>query len=431
MEVSPRENVTVNNMVDSKSRFKIIKLPLVLIGLLFLANPMVGLIDLLPDFVGYFLLIVGLDGIKRLNGDVEYGVSKLKFLCGISGVFFVIMFFTFKMDSSWNLTLTFSYMALTLILGLGACRDIFGGIDYLTDRHGSDGFPSVFEPLLMTRIYLFVKCGLVVLPKLYALVEVEAADKLAVERDYSTILATEKYAVAVCLLFSLGIAVAWLKYVFKYCLALKKDKGLNEKLFNLYCADYSKEGTPINFFNINFGSGLILISHIFVYDFVLDTVHFLPEFISVLLSLIGVTLIRKYISVKGILKYSAFPFIFQIVIFFYRNNFIENVILESWDITVNHLVISALLALGYIVSTYLYFSKIHEVTSSAYESMFGKKLTEIYEWGDVFFFIAIACGGANIICPLWRPYFVAVMIVSLFIAVFHFTKIYTGFENNQ
>ena len=414
----------MNKKVNEKTNFKTIKMAFVIIGLIFLSNPLVGLIDFLPNFIGYFLLILGLDGIKRLNGDIEYGVSKLKFLCVISLAFFVLMFFIFKMDSSWDLTLTFSYMALTLIIGLGACKNIFVGLDYLTDRHGSEGFPSVFEPLLMTRVYLLVKCVLVIIPKLYALIEVEAADNLAVDRDYSTILSTEKYAIAVCFVLSLMLAIAWLKYVLRYCAAIKKDEKLNGNLLNIYCSDYSQNGVPINFFNINFGSGLILISHICVYDFVLNTIHFLPEFISVLLSLIGIILIRKYISISEILKYSVFPFAFHVIIYFYRSKYIENVILETWDISVLHLVISSVLAIGFIVSTYMYFSKVHQVTSDAYERMFGKKLTEIYEWGDVFFFIALACGGANIICPVWRPYFVAVMIVSLFIAVFHFTKIY-------
>jgi len=72
---------------------------------------------------------------------------------------------------------------------------------------------------------------------------------------------------------------------------------------------------------------------------------------------------------------------------------------------------------------------VHEITSESYEEMFGCKSTEIYEWGDIFLFIALAAGGANIICSVWRPYFVAIMIVSLFAAMYHFTKIYTRFEN--
>ncbi len=417
-----------NKLKTSKPSFKIFRFPLIAVGLVFLSNPLVGLIDFFPDFVGYFLLILGLDGIKRINGDIEYGVNKLKYLCAVSGAFFVLMFYTFKMDSSWDLTLTFSYMALTLMLGFGACNDIFNGMDYCTDRHGSEGFPSVFEAKFMTKIYLIVKAALVVIPKLYALVEVEAAGELSLDKDYRTILSTEKYAIAVCFVLSAGIAVAWLQNVFKYCKAFEKDTTLNKKLLSMYCEDYSKNGVPINFFNINFGSGLILVSHVFIYDFVLDTVHFLPEFLSVLLSLIGLFIIRQYVNCKDILKYALPTLGFQILVYLYRYRFIENVILELWDISVLHLVVSSVLAIGYIVFTFNYFSKIHEITTSAYESMFGKKLTEVYEWGDVFYLIAIACGGANIICPIWRPYFVAVMIVSLFIAIYHYTKIYTRFN---
>ncbi len=417
-----------NNKVKKSSKVNIFSFIPVVIGFVFLSNPLLGLVDFLPDFIGYFLIIYGLDRVKRLNGDIEYGVKNLKYLMGISGVFFVLMFYTFKMDSSWNLTLTFSYMILCVLFGTMAINGIFNGLDYLTDRHGSEKFPSVFEPKLMTKVYIWCKAILVLIPELYALVEVDAKGDISIDKDYAAILSTEKYAISVCFVLSIGLAIAWLRYVIKYCQAFKNDKVLNDNLNLMYKNDFSKDGIPINFFNINLGNGLILVSHVFIYDFVLDTVHFFPEFISVITSALGLLLIRKYLESKGVLKYGIFSFAFQIAIFFYRNYYIENVILDLLDVTTLHLVISSLLALGYIIFTFMYFSEIHKITSVSYEKMFDKKLIEVYEWGDIFFFIALACSGANIIYCIWRPYFVAVMIVSLFIAMYHYTKIYTKFD---
>ncbi len=139
-------------------------------------------------------------------------------------------------------------------------------------------------------------------------------------------------------------------------------------------------------------------------------------------------LIKKYINAKHVIKYGVLSFVFQLSIFYYRNNYIENVILDPLDVTIEHLAISSILAVGYIVFTFMYFSEMHKVTSAAYETMFDKKLIEVYEWGDIFFFIALACGGANVVYCIWRPYFVAVMIVSLFVAMYHYTKIYTKFN---
>jgi flagellar biosynthesis protein FlhB len=130
-------------------------------------------------------------------------------------------------------------------------------------------------------------------------------------------------------------------------------------------------------------------------------------------------------------KYALFALIVQILIYFYRLKYIENVILETWNITLPHLVISSVLAFFYIIFTWMYFNKVHEATAEAYEEMFNRKNKEIYEWGDVFYLIALASGGANIICPIWRPYFVAIMIVSIFASMYHFTKIYTKFEKNS
>lgn len=425
-----KSNISAN-LQSKKTNFKIFNFPLIAIGLIILSNPLLGLIDFFPDFLGYFCLMLGLDGIKRLNGDIEYGVKKLKYLCVTSVAFFVLMFYIFKMDSSWDLTLTFSYMVISVILGVTACNDIFTGVDYCTDRHAHEGFPSVFEAKTMTKLYIVVKAVLVVIPKLYALIEVEAISEFSADIDYASILATENYAILVCFALSAFLGIAWLRYVLKYCIAFKNDKALNQKLLDMYCEDYSKDGEPINFFNINFGSGLILASHVFIFDFVMNTVHFLPEFLSVLVSLLGVFVIRKYIKVKACLKYSVLAFVFQIAIFYYRNRFIENVIFETWDITVTHLIISSILVIGYVAFTYVYFSTLHEITSSSYETMFGQKLTEVYQWGDIFLLVALAFSGANVICVAWRPYFVPFMILSLFIAVYHYLKLYTKFDSSR
>jgi uncharacterized membrane protein YfhO len=118
------------------------------------------------------------------------------------------------------------------------------------------------------------------------------------------------------------------------------------------------------------------------------------------------------------------------VVFAYRHFFAKG-LLDILDITTTHLIVSSVLAVLYIVSTFVYFSHIHEITSASYEEMFGKKLIEIYEWGDIFYFIAIICSGANIVCPVWRPYFVAVMLVSLFVSIYHYSKIYTNFNSEK
>ncbi len=417
----------------SKKEFKLnfFGSPLLTVGLIFLFNPLVGLVDFLPDFIGYFFLIAALDVVKRLNGDIEYGVSRLKYLCGVSFLFFILMFNTFKMDSSWNLTLTFSYMALTVMLGLGACNSIFNGIDYLTDRHGSNDAPSAYEPRFMTRVYIVAKALLVFIPEIFAIIEVDSQNDLSPNSNYNSILRMEKYVVVFCVLVSIVLAIVWLRYIFRFIKALKKDEKLNLGLREMYLNDYSRDGIPVKFFGLYVGNALILISHVFVYDFVIDTIHFLPEFLSAVFSAFGLLLIRNYVNLKGIFKYFALAIVFQGATFVYKMFFVENIVLELWDITVWHLAVGAVIALGYIVFTFSYFRKVHQITADSYEKIFGWKSMQDYRLGEVFFFIALSAGGANIICPIWRPTFSGTMIITLFISIYHYSKLYTRFDINK
>ena len=96
-----------------------------------------------------------------------------------------------------------------------------------------------------------------------------------------SILRMEKYVVVFCVLVSFVLAIVWLRYIFRFRKALKKDEKLNSELKEMYLNDFSKDGVPVKFFGLYVGNALILVSHIFVYDFVIDSVHFLPEFLSV------------------------------------------------------------------------------------------------------------------------------------------------------
>ena len=104
-------------------------------GCIFLFNPTVNLIDVLPDVIGYLLILKGLDKLSDLDGRLRSAKQKFKAAAWIAGVKFLVMFLTPVMDSTWYLLFAFSFGVLELIYEIPAFVELFGGLSYLEMRH--------------------------------------------------------------------------------------------------------------------------------------------------------------------------------------------------------------------------------------------------------------------------------------------------------
>lgn len=104
-------------------------------GCVFLLNPTVNLIDVLPDVIGYLLILKGLDKLSDLDGKLHSAKQKFKAAAWIAGVKFLVMFLTPVMDSTWYLLFAFSFGVLEMIYEIPAFVELFGGISYLEMRH--------------------------------------------------------------------------------------------------------------------------------------------------------------------------------------------------------------------------------------------------------------------------------------------------------
>lgn len=104
-------------------------------GCVFLLNPTVNLIDVLPDVVGYLLILKGIDKLSDLDGKLYSAKKKLKAAAWIAAVKFLVMFLTPVMDSTWYLLFAFCFGILEMIYGIPAFVELFGGISYLEMRY--------------------------------------------------------------------------------------------------------------------------------------------------------------------------------------------------------------------------------------------------------------------------------------------------------
>ena len=104
-------------------------------GCVFLFNPTVNLIDVLPDVAGYLLILKGLYRLSDLNGKIKTARQKFKAAVWISLGELLAMLMIPILDATWYLILSFVFGVLKLIYLIPAFVNLFEGISYLELRY--------------------------------------------------------------------------------------------------------------------------------------------------------------------------------------------------------------------------------------------------------------------------------------------------------
>lgn len=113
------------------------------IGVVFLLNPILGVNDVLPDFIGLLLIMYGIR-------DASYMIEKLAsarrwfgYGAALSLVRFAVTFMGVERQHTLPLTLAFSFAVVELIILIPAVKNLFEGFDYAAMRHGGSGVLSL------------------------------------------------------------------------------------------------------------------------------------------------------------------------------------------------------------------------------------------------------------------------------------------------
>ncbi len=124
---------------------------LVLAGLIFLINPNFNIIDLIPDFIGYWLICAGLRKLSMVNADILYAKSTfLKLLFVNLGKVFSIFFIDMS-DPTRFLLLSFVFGLAEVLLFFKAVGALFEGIDHVGMRLDSKAVLASYTSKIRKR----------------------------------------------------------------------------------------------------------------------------------------------------------------------------------------------------------------------------------------------------------------------------------------
>lgn len=322
-------------------------------ALLFLCNPHMNLVDVLPDLVGYLLLRAILRRVSEIDDSLAEARKLLKRLCWLQVARGVALYWAYGLNNherpTMLLTLTLVFGILDLLQIYPLCTQLFQGLSYLGMRNGAtlllqSGRERKYEALAASterlrrkgtsgeRRYLAlqkkadrlkqksgrslidvaqlrccafatVKVALAVLPECAALTQYSYGFNFMPYITGFRIL-----AMLVCLL----IGVIWLVQMTRFCSYITRDTAFWENVLGACEQDKMAHPERVPYRAMRHSLFLMCLGGVFAVNFSVDGIGLLPTFLLGILWLIALCEIRRSLP-KNLFRRSLWASILQIV----------------------------------------------------------------------------------------------------------------------
>ena len=274
-------------------------------GFVFFFLPNFTIIDLMPDFIGCILIIKGLNKLADLTPGLMIAKNAFVKVLYFSIAKFLLMFtvpYFGSTDGGYILIFTFCFVVFDFIYTLPAFKALLNGFVYLGDRTNSKVlFKNQSEFSTLTTIFLIVRASLALLTDLSYISAPEFSNVVSSGNEfylanYRTLLVVFNFVVTTI------IGVVWLNYAIKYFNGIKKDDELISFLETQYETTIKpNKGLFIRrgFSNASF---MFVIGGLLMFDFLIDYVNVIPDFLGGVFFIIAVSFIKNYCKSKNLLS---------------------------------------------------------------------------------------------------------------------------------
>lgn len=354
---------------------------LICLAPLFLFNPSLTVLDVLPDVFGYFLLCVGLIKLSDMNHHFEESLNYFKKMLLVS-VFQLVSFFVFfkfmttKERPVATLLFTFVFAIFEIIFLTNAYRKFFEGFLYMGSRmNGVSVFNTQahvdrwerkqekaqakwerenekrrrknlpprpaprIRPLknatskiqTLTLVFIFAKAILSVLPEFSSLTDraTSGSTRFVFLYDYIGLYRT------VALTILTPICVIWLVKILAYLISVMKDAPFMEALTQKYREEILPKTHLFILRTVKLAFAVLVLGLFFSIDFYIENNSIFPDFVCPLLIVSALLLLKKFIKIPIVSYLScALYAVGSLVTYLLSMRFYENYSLSLTDIRI-------------------------------------------------------------------------------------------------
>ncbi len=298
-----------HTLAREKKLGRYLGLSYILAGAVFLFDPYIGIIDLLPDCIGYLFILLGLYRFADLDerlGDALKGARNLA-LVGIARVIAMLLSFGFVSPTEqpvFMLLALFTLAVLDCIVLIPMWKNICGGLLYMGsrydatvmfDRRGLGGKLRVRNMVerytALSAVFFVLHEALAVLPELTVLTHEKGGAELGQGTRYYDFVGLLR---GVGILLSLVLGVVWLALTIRFIHRLKGDMPFFEKLAEKYRTEVLTRHDLWAMRAVRMSMLCLIVATVLSLDFYLDGVNILPDLLPAMMLFLAVWFLRRY-----------------------------------------------------------------------------------------------------------------------------------------
>ncbi|MBP3321005.1 MAG: hypothetical protein J6M12_01495 [Clostridia bacterium] len=275
---------------DEKKRALPINSLLIIIGTFFFFNPNLSVLDVLPDFIGAILIVVGFLHLADIDDRAKDSKKALIILAIVdAGKMLTLLLLTDSSETVWPLIFTFCFGLGEGALFVYGMAKLFSAVTYQAMRHTCLPLYEGFSSLLpLTVLIAILKNLLVMLPELtglstdYGFIESIAGNEAQVSQFvYKALTVLNLVVVA---LYGIG----WWIYMLRYFRVVGKQKDFLAALDSNYYAEVGSKHEVMTYRALKTAGLLFTLGLILLLPLRLDGNDILPDFAGGALLLLGI-----------------------------------------------------------------------------------------------------------------------------------------------
>lgn len=298
--------------------------PLAAVGIVFLANPIFGVVDILPDALGCLCLWLALTELSYIDSRIDTARSRLLLLAGIEGIKLVLTPTLYKsVVSSDTLAATAFFGVIEGLLLILTFNNLYEGLSYSVSRRGEGKSLNVFEGAkALCFVFVVLRVLLNIVPECAALFELAAHSDITNAELFYSIAGLKNYFHLLNGFIVIIIGVWWAISACGMFKKLRRDSAFAESLAVSYGEGYSanlRVKTSVWFRN---SARIVMAALVFFFNFDLGYRSMLPNFVGTALLLAGVAVLgyplKKQLHKRFSLPVIIYAFAVQIGAYVYR-----------------------------------------------------------------------------------------------------------------
>ena len=281
----------------------------ILAGAFFLFDPYISIIDLLPDCIGYLLVMIGLFRFADLDdrlAEARKGVRNLA-LVGVARIIATPLAFGFVSRTEqpvFLLLVLFTLGVLDCIVLIPMWKNFSGGLLYLGsrndavvmfDRRGLGGKTRIHNMVerytAVSTVFFILREALAILPELTVLTHEKGGAELGQGTQYYDFVGLFR---GMGILVSLLLGVIWLILTVRFIHKLKGDKPFFEKLTVKYRTEVLTRHELWAMRAVRSSMLCLIVATVLSLDLYLDGVNVLPDLLPAVMLFLSVWFLRRY-----------------------------------------------------------------------------------------------------------------------------------------